>query len=616
MKKKILFNIILSFVIVLLCLGKSYPARADQDASNKAKSIIDGIICFNTENEGNPGTATSIDTPEFKIKNYIEISLPKNIGGTAEWYALGLFQYGDYDFSAYREALVKYLNEKEIGGASTRLKFALLLSLVTDDSDIDKATGRLSDSDFIEKALNDDSIGGQGIMSYVFGLHLYNNGYKGKVSEEDIIETLRKLQHEDGGWSIMGDYGDVDVTAMVLQALAPLTDNAFVPDPGNNETGLTEYTASIITMAKRGIEFLSDKQDDDGGYASFGVKNAESTAQVITAMSALGIDCATDARFIKNGNSPIDGITKFRLEDGSFSHDENGVSSPSATVQTFYSMVAYLRMKEGLSPLYVKDKNEKKLAEIYSEKTDIDTQDENVGNDHGINNDGNNGGDISGADNGGSDNDNGKKENVTDTDKISGNNKESSGSGYKPIAIAVLFGICVLVCGILFALKKHWKNYLFVGIVGVIGVLVIIFTDFSKPEDYYGKGTVKENTIGSVTMSIRCDILKGKELNEHIPEDYCILDTTEFRISDGESVYDILLEAAKKYSISVEHEGGSDIVYISGINYLYENDYGDLSGWVYKVNGILPSVGCGGYKLKDGDVIEWCYTLDLGNDVT
>ena len=615
MKKKILFYIILSFAFIFLCLGKAIPAKADYDASNDVKSIIDGIIFFNTGNTEDSSEAVSKESRDIKIKEYVENTLPNNIGGTAEWYALGLYQYGDYDFTAYRKALVNYLSEKEIGGASTRLKFALLLAFVSDDGDIDKATGRLYDSDFIEKALNDDSIGGQGIMSYVFGLHLYNNGYKGAVSEEEIIDTFRELQHEDGGWSVMGDNGDVDVTAMVLQALAPLTDKAFVPDPGNTETGLTEYTASIITMAKRGIEFLSEKQDDDGGYAGFGVKNAESTAQVIAAMSALGIDCATDARFVKNGNSPIDGIAKFKLEDGSFSHDESGVSSPSATVQTFYSMVAYLRMKEGLSPLYVKDSNEKKLVEIYGEKINTDTQDEKDGNEPGINtdSDGNNG-DKSDTYNNGFNSDSSNKNDVID--KTPNDNNVSSGSGYKPIAIAILAGVCLLICGILFALKKHWKNYLFVGIVGIIGVLIIILTDFSKPEDYYGKATDKENTVGTVTMSIRCDILKDKERNEHIPEDYCILDTTEFKISENESVYDILLEAAKEYSISVEHEGGSDIVYISGINYLYENDYGDLSGWVYKVNGVLPSVGCGGYKLKDGDIIEWCYTLDLGNDVS
>ena len=116
------------------------------------------------------------------------------------------------------------------------------------------------------------------------------------------------------------------------------------------------------------------------------------------------------------------------------------------------------------------------------------------------------------------------------------------------------------------------------------------------------------------TKSISCDIIKDKKKDEHIPEDGWILKKSSFDISEGETAYDILLEAAKKNNIRVEHEGSSEMVYISGINYLYEHDFGDLSGWVYKVNGELPSVGCGGYVLKDGDVIEWCYTLDLGND--
>lgn len=613
MKKKILFNFILCFVLAFLCIGKLYSVKAGYDASYEAKSIIDGIISFNA---GNPGesdinklpdsqTGTSAKSQDAQVLEFIRKSLVYNIGGTAEWYVLGLSQYGDYDFTEYREALEKYISEKKITGASAKLKFALLLSYVD------------GDKSYIDKTLTDDSIGGQGIMSYVFGLHLLNNGFTGTVSADEIIDIIGSFQHEDGGWSVMGDYGDVDVTAMVLQAIAPYTDKAFVPDPGNTDTGLTERQAVIIAMAKRGIEFLSGKQEDDGVFAGFGVRNAESTAQVITALSALGIDCAADARFLKNGISPIDGIKLFLLEDGSFAHKEDDVTSPSATVQTFYSMVAYLRCKEGMTPLYVRDKNEKKLNVILKEKNDPEGADDKDGN---ISNSDNNT-DIKGNNNynggnGDKPGQNGNSQDIKDNTGKNAANSESRGTGYKPKAIAVLIGVCLVVCGILFALKKHWKNYLFVGLVAVAGVLIIIFTDFSKPEDYYGQSTEKENAVGTVTMSIRCDILKGKEPNAHIPKDYCILDTTEFKLLEGESVYDILLEAAKEYSISVEHEGGSDIIYISGINYLYDNDYGDLSGWVYKVNGVLPSVGCGGYKLEDGDVIEWCYTLDLGNDVT
>jgi len=55
--------------------------------------------------------------------------------------------------------------------------------------------------------------------------------------------------------------------------------------------------------------------------------------------------------------------------------------------------------------------------------------------------------------------------------------------------------------------------------------------------------------------------------------------------------------------------------YVEGINYLYEFDAGYASGWMYKVNGWFPNYGCSSYYLSDGDVIEWVYTCDYGEDV-
>jgi hypothetical protein len=54
------------------------------------------------------------------------------------------------------------------------------------------------------------------------------------------------------------------------------------------------------------------------------------------------------------------------------------------------------------------------------------------------------------------------------------------------------------------------------------------------------------------------------------------------------------------------------MAYIVGINGIYEMDHGDLSGWIYTVNGESVSVGCSDCELKDGDVIAWEYTLELG----
>ena len=149
---------------------------------------------------------------------------------------------------------------------------------------------------------------------------------------------------------------------------------------------------------------------------------------------------------------------------------------------------------------------------------------------------------------------------------------------------------------------------------------MILLTDISSPEDYYsGEQKHKENAIGTVTMEIRCDTIVGKSDSEYIPADGVILPPTAFDIEAGDTVFDILTEAAQTYGIQVENKGSAGsshgMVYIAGINYIYEFDYGDLSGWVYHVNGITPSVNSGEYELSDGDRVEWLYTCEIGHDL-
>ena len=85
---------------------------------------------------------------------------------------------------------------------------------------------------------------------------------------------------------------DSDMTGMALQSLAPY----YSRDPAVQEA------------VDRAIARLSQMQNDDGGYSSWGTANSESIAQVVVALTALGIDPATDARFVKNGNSAIDAL--------------------------------------------------------------------------------------------------------------------------------------------------------------------------------------------------------------------------------------------------------------------------------------------------------------------
>ena len=96
-----------------------------------------------------------------------------------------------------------------------------------------------------------------------------------------------------------------------------------------------------------------------------------------------------------------------------------------------------------------------------------------------------------------------------------------------------------------------------------------------------------------------------------------ILETTTVTFSEGESVFDVLKRVTRQQRIHMEFEMTPiyNSAYIEGIHNLYEFDCGNLSGWMYKVNGWFPNYGCSRYQLKQGDVVEWVYTCDLGKDV-
>lgn len=139
-----------------------------------------------------------------------------------------------------------------------------------------------------------------------------------------------------------------------------------------------------------------------------------------------------------------------------------------------------------------------------------------------------------------------------------------------------------------------------------------------EPED----SSIGETAL-SCTISVTCyTILDNMEkLNpdktELVPKDGWILKPIEVTFYEGESVFNVLSRTLKQNKIHMEFENTPiyNSAYIEGIGNLYEFDCGDLSGWMYKVNDWFPNYGCSRYQLKDGDIIEWIYTCDLGHDI-
>lgn len=93
-----------------------------------------------------------------------------------------------------------------------------------------------------------------------------------------------------------------------------------------------------------------------------------------------------------------------------------------------------------------------------------------------------------------------------------------------------------------------------------------------------------------------------------------ILSPTDVTIEDGDTVLNVLIEVTKEKKIQMEYKGAKAFAYIEGIDNIYEFDYGNTSGWKYRVNGTVPGKSCGAYVVKPGDIVEIIYVLDL-NDI-
>ena len=129
-----------------------------------------------------------------------------------------------------------------------------------------------------------------------------------------------------------------------------------------------------------------------------------------------------------------------------------------------------------------------------------------------------------------------------------------------------------------------------------------------------------EKTENTCTLTVRCDTAVGKinsDKEEIVPPDGLIFPETKAEIKDGDSVFDILLREMQSHKIHMEFSKtpAYDNVYVEGIGNLYEFDCGELSGWMYRVNGEFPKYGCSEFKVSPGDKIEFLYTCNLGRDI-
>ncbi len=204
------------------------------------------------------------------------------------------------------------------------------------------------------------SLGRQGVNGWCFAL-IALDGAGAVVPEsaaydrEDMILQILSSQLENGSFPLAkGSIPDVDVTAMAVQALAPYRSVQKSYSFEQNGEIFTRTPSEAINSA---LSWLSQVQLENGDFSSYGIANAESTAQVLMALTSLGIDPQQDQRFIRNGNTVLDGLMRFQMDDGGFAHVLNSDSAENksnglASAQSLCALAAVYRQMKGMSSFY------------------------------------------------------------------------------------------------------------------------------------------------------------------------------------------------------------------------------------------------------------------------
>lgn len=266
-----------------------------------------------------------------------------------EWVALGLARSGsisDTLAEQYAQAAYQYVKKKDsstMSDSKSTENSRMILALTSIGKDPTDVAGY----DLLEPLADLDYVKSQGINGPIFALiALDSHNYdipkaatgKTQTTREALIDAILAAQLSDGGWNVNGNGADADMTAMAIQALASYYSS----------------NAKVKSAVDDALKRLSKMQEVNGGYTSWGTANAESVAQVIVALTSLGIDPASDGRFIKNGYSTLDALATFYNDKGGFKHSQSDTTSSNglATEQAYYALASWYRLKAGKTSLY------------------------------------------------------------------------------------------------------------------------------------------------------------------------------------------------------------------------------------------------------------------------
>ncbi|MFA7507281.1 MAG: prenyltransferase/squalene oxidase repeat-containing protein [Bacilli bacterium] len=338
--------------------------------------------------------ANSKDTNET-IDNYLSnfssedlLDIQKNAGNNFDdWFFLSILRSKkEIDYNLYKGMLRNYIIDsyREKGNLSNNLITEWhRLIMLSSSVGLDPRAIVLNDENYnllmdgIYNTKNNNLLEKQGINSYVFALialdsfgfkEIDNNDYH---SRKSLIENIISFELDGGGFAYSKTEADIDMTALVIQALSEYYNSLYVYNVYNRIQEKTIET-NVKDVIDRALVIISTSQKNDGDFESYEISNVESTAQVLISLTSLGIDIDNDSRFIKNNNTVYDGIIKYQNSDGTFRR--NDYSNKISGYQAFMGLVAYDRWLNNMRSIYdlKPEMNNNLKEEINSLITDID----------------------------------------------------------------------------------------------------------------------------------------------------------------------------------------------------------------------------------------------------
>ncbi|MDP9746626.1 UNVERIFIED_ORG: LPXTG-motif cell wall-anchored protein [Bacillus thuringiensis] len=270
----------------------------------------------------------NIQVPAAQVNEAISKTSEKMLqdGIESDWVALGLSRSGK---NVPIEAQLNYVKavtekvEKRINRFSATDLARTIIMMNAMSADPKKVGGH----NLVQKLYESDKV--NSVTGYTFALLAFDtNKYEipveAKWNRVALVDAILNTQHTDGGWTYTSSgskdsASSVDVTGMVLSALAPYQDRS-----------------DVKPAVQKAVAYLYNEQLKNGGFSADGQENSNSTAQAIIGLSL--VKDVDQNRLHK----AVQSLLSYQLPNGEFKwlpSDQNG--NGMATEQALLALVQF-----------------------------------------------------------------------------------------------------------------------------------------------------------------------------------------------------------------------------------------------------------------------------------